>query len=287
MKYYLHSVDTMDDEKVSELFLRFGYEGTGLFHAILEKLAKQEKPIKTTILKYQLKVGKRLEKCWKFMEEIELISSNNGDTFNKQLLNYAERYKIKKEKNAKKIAEWRKNQDNTEKVTSYEPPCNASKVKESKVNRSKVIKEKEKEKIVKADALTPLHAPSIKIFTDWYEKKLGVKYPFQVQDAKGMKSVLSYLQKAITEKNNVPARPDEVLAGWKLILDKYDSWEPFYQSQIKLSQIAGNLANILSNIKGINRGTTGKQRFATNPDDIGKLVEIGFRSVSVSESTPG
>jgi len=161
---------------------------------------------------------------------------------------------------------------------------------ETPITPIKEIKKKEeikKRKNIPENEFSGLQTASIKIFTDWYEKKLGVKYPFQVQDAKGMQSVLSYLQKAISEKNNVPARPDEILAGWKLILDKYDSWDHFYKSQIKLSQIAGNLANILSNIKGINRGTTGKQRFATNPDDIGKLVEIGFRSVAVSEPTPG
>ncbi len=128
----------MEDEKVIELFKQFGYEGTGLFHAILEKLARQEKPIKTEVLKYQLKVGKKLNKCWNFMESLGIISSNNGDTFNKQLLNYSETYKIKKEKTAKKVSEWRKNQEDTENVTGYVPICNPPKVKESKVKESKV-----------------------------------------------------------------------------------------------------------------------------------------------------
>jgi hypothetical protein len=47
MKYFLHSTDSFQDEKIAELFLHFGYEGLGLFYTILEKLAKQEKPIKT------------------------------------------------------------------------------------------------------------------------------------------------------------------------------------------------------------------------------------------------
>lgn len=139
MKYYLHDTSAIDDEKVAELFIRFGYEGVGLFYVILEKIGKQEKPIKTLVLKSQLKVGKRLEKCWNFMEEIGLISSNNGETFNKQLLNYSEKYKIRKEKNAKRISEWRKNQESIENVTCYEQVCNSPKVNKSKVNE---IKEK-------------------------------------------------------------------------------------------------------------------------------------------------
>ena len=140
MKYYLHSVDTMDDEKVSKLFKEFGYEGTGLFHAILEKIAKQEKPIQTDILKFQLKVGKKLNKIWKFMEEIELICSNNGETFNNNLLNFSETYQIKKEKTRKKVSEWRENQKVKKNVTDYVPVSNPPKVNESKVKESKVNK---------------------------------------------------------------------------------------------------------------------------------------------------
>lgn len=144
MKYYLHDTSAIDDEKVAELFIRFGYEGVGLFYVILEKLGKQEKPIKTLVLKSQLKVGKRLEKCWNFMEEIGLISSNNGETFNKQLLNFSEKYQIKKEKNAKRISEWRKNQEIMENVTRYEQVCNSPKVKKSKVKEIKIILRKRK-----------------------------------------------------------------------------------------------------------------------------------------------
>ena len=140
MKYYLHDSNSFNDEKVSELFINFGYEGLGVFYTFLEKLAAQEKPLKTNVLKSQLKVGKKLNKCWSFMEEIELISSNNGETFNKQLLNFSGKYAIKKEKNAKRISEWREKQTFTENVTHSEQICNNDKVKESKVN---VIKEEE------------------------------------------------------------------------------------------------------------------------------------------------
>jgi hypothetical protein len=141
MKYFLHDTNAFQDEKVTQLFMQFGYEGVGLFFTLLEKLAMQEKPIKTEVLKKQLFVGKKLEKAWNFMEEIELISSNNGETFNEQLLNYSEKYQIKKEKNRERIAEWRKNQDNSENVTCYKNVRNNPKVNKSKVKESKDIGE--------------------------------------------------------------------------------------------------------------------------------------------------
>lgn len=138
MKYFLHDSNAFEDEKVAMLFMEYGYEGLGLFYTILEKLSKQEKPIKTSVLKMQLKVGKKLNKCWNFMESIDIISSNNGETFNKQLLNYSEKYKIKKEKNLKRISQWRENQDVEENVTHYQSVRNADKEKKRKENISKV-----------------------------------------------------------------------------------------------------------------------------------------------------
>ena len=139
MKYFLHDSSAMEDEKVSKLFVKFGYEGVGLFYAALEKLAKQEKPIDTDVLKYQLKVGKKLNKCWEFMESLGVILSNNGETFNKQLLKFSEKYQIKKEKNAERISEWRKNQEVIENVTHYKTVSNTPKDNISKVNVSKEI----------------------------------------------------------------------------------------------------------------------------------------------------
>jgi hypothetical protein len=164
MKYYLHDTSSFDDEKITELFMNFGYEGLGLFYTILEKIAKQEKPIKTKVLKAQLKVGKKLEKIWKFLEEIELISSNFDETFNKQLLKYSEKYKIKSEKNAKKISEWRENQENKKNVTSYEPFCNASKVKLSKVN---LVKEENTQNINELQNRLQPHKSNIEIYKEY------------------------------------------------------------------------------------------------------------------------
>lgn len=141
MKYYLHDSNSFNDEKITELYMSFGYEGLGLFYTLLEKLASQEKPIKTSVLKLQLKVGKKLEKCWQFMESIELIHSNNGETFNIKLMNFSEKYKIKKENTAKRVLEFRERQEVIKNVTCYKGVSNTPKVKESKVNiNSKEIK---------------------------------------------------------------------------------------------------------------------------------------------------
>lgn len=135
MKYFLHDCNALNDEKISELVVAHGYEGLGLFYSVLEKIGAQEKPVKTTVLKHQLNVGKKLDKCWSFMEQIGLISSKNGETFNERILSYSEKYQVKKEKNRERILQWREKQVDTGIVTCYEQPCNTPKLNEvNKVN---------------------------------------------------------------------------------------------------------------------------------------------------------
>ena len=120
--------------------MEFGYEGLGLFYTFLEKIAQQEKPVNEEVIKKQLNIKKRLQKTWDFMKEIDIISIKNGDVFNENLLNFAEKYQIKKEKTRKKVSEWREKQKDTETVTDYVPVSNPPKVKLSKVKESKVNK---------------------------------------------------------------------------------------------------------------------------------------------------
>ena len=184
MKYYLHDSNSFNDEKITELFISFGYEGLGLFYTILEKLAQQEKPIKTNVLKTQLKVGKKLQKCWEFMESIELISSNNGETFNNNLLNFSGKYSIKKEKTRERVSQWRKNQELKKNVTCYESVCNTDKVNKSKVKESKLID------------LSFLQKDFIPIVEKWLLYKKEKK-----QEYKGQTSINTFCKKLIEYSN--------------------------------------------------------------------------------------
>ena len=179
MKYFLHDSNSFNDEKITELYLEFGDEGLGLFYTILEKRALQEKPIKTNILKHQLNVGKKLEKVWSFLEEIDLISSNNGETFNKQLLNFSEKYQVSKEKNAKRILQWRENQAVNENVTRSEHVRNAPKVKESKVNKVKESKGDFGEMLSPYSHL--LNSEYENFFSYWTEKNSSGKERWEVE----------------------------------------------------------------------------------------------------------
>lgn len=139
MKYFLHDTNAFNDDKISELFISYGYEGLGLFYTILERFGAQEKPIKIHVLKRQLQINKRLEKIWNFLVEIKLISCQNDEVFNERILSYSQKYQIRNEKNKERVRKFREqNSDNQQitdngnalqehYVTLTDPACNGGK----------------------------------------------------------------------------------------------------------------------------------------------------------------
>jgi len=146
MKYFLHDSNAFSDEKVTLLYLKFGYESIGLFFTILEKLASQEQPINEIVLKSQLNIKKRLEKQLSFMYKIGILSLRNGDVFNENILKFGEKYQEKKENTRKRVSQWREKQADAKKVTCYELVRNTLKYSVGKLNidkyKEKDIKEK-------------------------------------------------------------------------------------------------------------------------------------------------
>ena len=108
------------------------------------------------------------------MEEIDLISSNNGETFNKQLLNFSEKFTIKKEKNKKRISEWRKNQEVRDNVTRNESVRNAPK---DNISKDNISKDKDKRVIEKTlDKSHPFSDSEFFVFEEFEKQFKGTDY---------------------------------------------------------------------------------------------------------------
>jgi len=252
MKYFLHDTSSFDDEKITELYLKFGYEGLGLFYTTLEKIGRQEKPVKTDVLKAQLRVGKRLNKCWNFMESIGLLSSTDGETFNEQLLNFSEKYQIKKEKTREKVAEWRKKQADKKNVTNYETVSNHPKVKESKVNKSKVSKEDSKPDFIRL------------ILTEFQEAYKITGSEYEILNVGKERTAIAKLLKVY--KGKYPdSTSDETLAGLRAYFDTVvlipDDWIRKNMSPTIIISKFNEINNIINGNKRQNSkgGATGRQ----------------------------
>ena len=125
MKFFKHSTTSIQEDGLDKVLLQFGYEGVGLYYAIIERLTFSEKPINTFVLKSQLKVGKKLEKIWKFLESLEIIYTKNGETFSKLCENFIESYEENKNKTKKRVSQFRDNQSERKNVTCYKQKSNA------------------------------------------------------------------------------------------------------------------------------------------------------------------
>jgi hypothetical protein len=207
MKYFLHDSSAFQDEKVTKLFMEYGYEGLGLFYTILEKIALQEKPINTAVLKKQLFVGKKLEKCWQFMEEIGVISSKNGETFNERILSYSETYQVKKEKNRERISQWRDKQDDVKNVTCNESVRNTPKVKRSKVNINKDIRE---------GVVYPFEGPEFLVNWKLWKDYKKTQFKFEYKSTQSEQAALNELAKmAKSESMAILIIAQSMAKGWK------------------------------------------------------------------------
>jgi len=245
MKYFLHDTSALDDDKVAELFIEFGYEGVGLFYCILEKIARQEKPVKTLVLKRQLKIGKRLDKCWSFMEELGLILSQNGDTFNENLLNFSEKYKIKKEKTAKRVAEWREKQRDIENVTHYERGSNTPKVKVYKG----IVNNIDSSIVVEPAGSTEKKPVLHQLLCEVWLKELHPGWTFTAQHGKEIKSIGEKFKKLLKDQNKEPT-DIAVSDAFRYMCLNLPEW---YKDK-DLSKINSGFNEIIQQIKNLKNG---------------------------------
>jgi hypothetical protein len=249
MKYYLHDSNSFQDEKISELYYEFGYEGLGLFYTILEKLALQEKPIKTIVLKKQLNIGKRLTKCWNFMESLGILYSSDGYTFNEKVLNVAENYQIKKQKNREKIKQWRDGQADTKNVTGYKAVTkpvrnspNINKGKLSKINKSNIVETTASKK----NAVTKENH-EYKLFVEkWFKfhkHKTGHDPVFQATEGKNINYIITKFKKIIKEAKS----EDKPIELFHLVLTKWDLLDQWQQENCLDLKIFNSKFNLIIN----------------------------------------
>lgn len=199
----------MQDEKITELYINYGYAGTGLFFAILEKIAFAESPVSEKILLFQLQIkGKKLMKIYSFLFETELLLKKKGEVFNEKVLEVSKKYQTKKESVRKRVSEWRDNQECNKNVTLYKKECNAdvTPLNKTKLNKTKLNKE---EKVLFFDFWDKFHLITKKPKTDKentekYWKKLKgsekqkaydniEKYSNTISDKKYIKKARTYL----------------------------------------------------------------------------------------------
>jgi hypothetical protein len=198
MKYFIHESTALNQDLIVKLYSKYGFEGYGIYFAILERIAFMECPIDKKLAIFTLRLSKRQQKILDFCIEIELILEDKSEIFEENILENAKKYLIKKEKTREKIKLFREkhknnnstNQIDNENVTGYDtvtyPLCNqnVTTVKKSKLNKINISKE-EKESEFKT-----------KIFSILQESKNGLLEYFSANDWNESKKFFNYWAEA-------------------------------------------------------------------------------------------
>ena len=118
---------------------------------------------------------------------------------------------------------------------------------------------KEKKPIKKEDG--KLYSNMVEIYFDWFKGlNEGIPPKFGTADGSCMKQIINYFKYIHKEAKNGKNEAEEIELMFKFIFKNWQKIDPFLQKQTKLTQINGNLQNIINDLKN------GKKR-NTNSND--------------------
>lgn len=91
----------------------------------------------------------------------------------------------------------------------------------------------------------PAFRKCVGVYFKFAKDKIGMSPVFDGAQGKALKKIIDWLELNLKEEKTV----ENVVNGFKFILDRHDQWDKFYQDQIKLTQIHSNITNIVKNIR--------------------------------------
>jgi len=257
--YFSHDFNARSDRKLIKLQLKHGMIGIGIYWCIVEMLHEEAGYLQKEYDRIAFELRTDESVIQSIIEDFELFIIDDTQFYSESCL---ERIQKRMDISDKARENVNKRWDKKKRNTPVLQPNKVSNTIKGKERKEKEKKEKESKDSSLSENGNSLHKIAIDFYCDWYLKKVDVKYPFQGgRDGKAMKDILDHIRKAISERNKTKATDDEVMNGWEVVLNNYPKWEKFYQSKLKLSEIASNLPNIFANIKGIKHG---KQRGSKN-----------------------
>lgn len=265
--YFSHDSNAKTDEKILDLRSDLGWEGYGIYWALIETLrdTANHKFPKKSLPGLSINLSVKREKLEKIIFSFGLFESDEEFFWSDSLLRRMSIKEEKKEK-AKEAAnkrweKWKQKHNSesdsnayamkthSDSITDVEPmqsDSNAIKGKERKGNKKKgkeiKVKENNKEELLPSG--NSLYKNFIEVYDLFIKSKTG--FPAKIDEVQGasMKKLIQYLSNASKEKNE-----EGGLKTWQYILNNWGSIEDFYQSKLKLTEINSNIVNILAQIK--------------------------------------
>lgn len=241
-EYFSHDYNARDDEKMPKLLSELGYEGYGIYWAVVEMLYKNDGYMQLDCKSIAFALHCDSNCLTKVINDFDLFVNDDGRFYSESVL---KRLGIRR--------------------TISEKRSNAAKIKwnaiaEQKDNKSNAIKEKKKkEKEIKVkeskekDIIDIIFSKCVEFYFEFYESKVGFKPPFEGREGKSVKGILKHIQDSMMDKK-INVTEDSLFNGFQAIFQKLPK---FYLEKLDINMIHNNYGKIIAEIKsGKSTGNT-------------------------------
>lgn len=255
--YFSHDSNARQDEKIIKLRMKLGWEGYGLYWALIEMLRDaKDYTLEKDYDSIAFELRTECERIKSIVEDFNLFDHWDG-FFNSESLNRRMDLKDAKSEKARKSAKARWDKVNKEKDanairTHKESNANAMQVKESKVKEKKEKENKVNKSNMKPKA-SPLHQDLKKDFLEYYLDQTGNEFYWTAKEATNLKQLISKLTFSIEEKKEKSsakkekATDEEIISSFRIILENLPQW--IKEKTFTVAGINSQYMNILNGIK--------------------------------------
>jgi hypothetical protein len=268
--YFSHDSNARQDEKIIKLRMKLGWEGYGLYWALIEMLRDaNDYSLETDYDSIAFELRTECERIRSIVEDFNLFELDDCFFYSESLNKRMELKESKSEK-ARRSAKARWDKVKKEKKANAmrtHSEGNAIKEKESKEKEIKENKNKVKDNL--KPKASPLHQDLKKDFLDFYANETGNQFYWTAKEATNLKQLISKLKFSIEEKKEKSsakkesATDEEVISSFRIILENLPKW--IKEKTFTIAGINSQYMNILNQIKnGSEQTDTIEEYFRTN-----------------------
>lgn len=145
--YFSHDYNSRDDEKIQNLIYKLGYEGYGLFWAIIEMLYQNDGYLKMDFERIAFILRTQCDTLKSVISDFDLFKFNDKNFYSQSILNRLKERKLKSKK-AKESAESRWNKVKEDNANALQDECDSNAIKERKGKENKLKENKEKYNLI-------------------------------------------------------------------------------------------------------------------------------------------
>lgn len=277
--YFSHDYNTRNNGKIKKLIAAHGFEGYGLFWAILEELYNNDNVLSTD---YSIVISDRKAKVKiikSIIEDFGLFLIKDETFGSISVENRINERNLKSSK-ARESANLRWNRIN-EDANALPSHNKRNAIKERKGKERKV-------QVVPFDESKGCYQECISLYNKFLIDRTGAGVKMNGREGKSMNTIIDHLSR----QDKIAGDKQKIIDAWNYILVNWDSLTTYHKNRVKLSNIDEDLSNILLQLKQKNNtppneSTAEKFRDLIRSQSTGSIQQPNTVNNAVSSTQNG